>query len=59
MDLLRERDRALKRAQQYAGGGNVQWAQLWLNRASQFWPVTTRQLANVQWLLGRAQLKGA
>jgi len=59
MDLVRERDRALKRAKQHAVGGNLIWAQLWLNRAAQFWPVTKRQLANVQRVLACAQAKGA
>ena len=48
MDLMRERDKALKNARAFAASGNVLWAQLWLDRAGQFWPVTSRQLGSVR-----------
>jgi hypothetical protein len=58
VDLKRERDKALKAARVFAGAGNVVWAQLWLDRAGQFWPVTDRQLREVQKRIP-AQRKGA
>ena len=58
MDLKRERDKALKAARGFAAAGNVVWAQLWLDRAGQFWPVTDRQLREVQKRIP-AQRKGA
>ena len=58
MDLKRERDKALHVARGFASGGNVVWAQLWLDRAGQFWPVTDRQLREVQKRIP-AQRKGA
>jgi hypothetical protein len=48
MDLIRERDKALRRARGFAAAGSITWAQLWLDRAGQFWPVTDRQLREVQ-----------
>lgn len=58
MDLKQERDKALKKARQYAAGGNFQWAQLWIDRAAQFWPVSKRQVRNAQKLLTGARVKG-
>ena len=58
MDLKRERDKALKTARGFAAAGNIPWAQLWLDRAGQFWPVTDRQLQEVQKRIP-AQRKGA
>ena len=55
MELKQERDKALKKARQYAAGGNFQWAQLWIDRATQFWPVGKQQVRNVQKLLARAR----
>ena len=61
MDLKRERDKALKAARGFAAAGNVVWAQLWLDRAGQFWPVTKGQLRSVQRHIPSRQpdLKGA
>ena len=58
MDLKRERDKALKTARGFATAGNIVWAQLWLDRAGQFWPVTSRQLRSVRRLIPVLQ-KGA
>ena len=55
MLLERERNRALEKARAFAASGNAVWAQLWLDRANQFWPVTTLQLANVQRLSPNAR----
>lgn len=51
MNLKTERDKALKHAYSFAKRGNFTWAQLWINRASDFLPVTTRQLAYANKLL--------
>ena len=51
MDLMRERDKALRKAWSFAASGNIAWAQVWLDRAGQFWAVTDRQLRQVQKLL--------
>ena len=58
VDLVRERDKAVRIARGFASSGNVAWAQLWLDRAGQFWPVTDRQLREVQKRIP-AQRKGA
>jgi hypothetical protein len=48
MDLKIEQGKALKHAYAFARSGNFTWAQLWVNRASDFMSVTPRQLAYVQ-----------
>lgn len=50
-DLVRHKRAALKKARQYARSGNGLWAGVWLERANQFWPVTSRERNAVQKLL--------
>jgi hypothetical protein len=38
---------ALKKAREYAKMGNHVWAQHFVNHAAAFWPVTKRELNNV------------
>jgi hypothetical protein len=48
MDVRVERDTALKHAYGFAKSGNATWAQLWIDRANSFFPVSERQLAYAQ-----------
>ncbi len=54
-DMIRERDKALKIARGFARSGNRRWAQIWLDRAGQFWIVSDRQIANLEKLLEEAE----
>lgn len=47
MSLIKERDKALKRARAFARLGEPEQAQIWLERATVMWPVTPRQIKGV------------
>ena len=50
-DLIKERDKALKKARGFARSGMGYFAQLWIDRANSFWLVSGRQVRNVSKLL--------
>jgi hypothetical protein len=60
MDLIKERDAALKKARGFARGGHGAMAQAFITHANAFFPVSDRQVANVQKLLNtfRSQQTG-
>lgn len=47
--------KALAKARANARGGNVWWAQYWLDRAQSFATVTPRQVKDLQKLLDKAK----
>ena len=59
MDLQRERNMALAKARIFARNGQELWAWLWLERARQFWPVSHKQVQNLNRLCKTLQFEEA
>jgi hypothetical protein len=55
MDLIRERDQALKKARGHAKLGHFGMAQAFITHANSFWTVSPRQIKNVQNLLDQGR----
>jgi hypothetical protein len=55
MNIKHERNVAMKKAYAFARSGNKTWAQLWVDRAAQFFPVHPVQLAHANKLLKQAK----
>jgi hypothetical protein len=47
--------KAVRRAKVFARQGNQVWAQMWLNRAATFWPVSAGTVTTVNRLLREAR----
>lgn len=56
MDQKRERDKALKRARRFAGLKMFRTAQMMIDQAMGFFPVSRRQVQNVQRIYDRAMV---
>ena len=55
MDLKAESLKAIRVAKGYARDGNRTWAQICLDRANQFWPVSQGTITTVNRLLREAR----
>jgi hypothetical protein len=51
----RESMRAIRLAKHFARDGNRSWAQVYINRAAQFWPVSKGTITTINRLLREAR----